>query len=121
MQLCTLCLAQTHLLLKTSFTILETTYIPKTIIQLLILTIKHKKSEDNFGSCDSKNLTEAGVEESYNSLSKGWCKQKRSSKINLQGATVDDLNTCYEETVDDDGYINMVKPNKKCNKSPFGF
>ena len=91
------------------------------VIQLLILTIKHKKSEDNFGNCDSKYLTEAGVEESYNSLSKGWCKQKRSSKINLQGATVDDLNTCYEETVDDDGYINMVKPNKKCNKSPFGF
>jgi len=91
------------------------------IIKILILTIKSKKSKQSFGNCDSKYLTEASVEESYNSLSKGWCNQKRSSKINLQGKTVDDLNTCDGETVDDDG-TNMFKPTrKKCNKSPFSF
>ena len=91
------------------------------IIKLLILTIKSKQSKQSFGNCDSKYLSEASVEESYNSLSKGWCNQKRSSKISLQGQTVDDLNTCYGETVNDDG-INMFKPTtKKCNKSPFSF
>lgn len=87
------------------------------IIKLLVLTIYKNES---FGNCDSKYLSDANIEESYNSLSKGWCKQKQTRQLSFQGTTVDDLNTCYEETVYDDG--KMVYDSKiKCNKSPFDF
>ena len=84
-------------------------------ITIIILIFLISKSNEHFGKCDGKYLTVVSPEESYNNISKGWCKTNISNRPNLKANTIDELNYCYGETKDEHGNISFSKPKQICN------
>jgi hypothetical protein len=85
-------------------------------ITIIVLLFIIAKSNEHFSRCNGKNQIEISPKESYNSVSKGWCKTNISNKQNLQAKTIDELNFCYGETKDEYGNIILSKPkNQNCN------
>ena len=82
---------------------------------IIILIFLISKSNEHFRSCGSKHLTEVSPAESYNNISKGWCKTNISNRPNLKANTIDELNYCYGETKDEYGNISFTKSKGICN------